>query len=43
MGWAGDVFLRMRLAEQPLFPFTISGGLLKMWIPRIRQFLVSDM
>lgn len=41
MGWAGDVFLRMRLAEQPLFPFTLSGAVLEEWVPKIRNYLVS--
>ncbi|KAI1820254.1 membrane bound O-acyl transferase family-domain-containing protein [Xylaria intraflava] len=41
IGWAGDVFLRMRLSEQPLLPFTITGGLVKQWAPLVRQYLVA--
>ncbi|KXX77983.1 hypothetical protein MMYC01_201731 [Madurella mycetomatis] len=41
MSWAGDVFLRLRLAEEPLFPFTLWGRLLETWVPRIRDYLVS--
>ncbi|GAB1319227.1 hypothetical protein MFIFM68171_09437 [Madurella fahalii] len=41
MGWAGDVFLRLRLAKEPLFPFTFWGGLMETWVPRIRDRLVS--
>lgn len=27
--WAGDVYTRMRLGEQPALPFTIVGPLIK--------------
>ncbi|KAI1322264.1 membrane bound O-acyl transferase family-domain-containing protein [Xylariaceae sp. FL0255] len=42
MGWAGDVFLRMRLAEEPLFGSSPSGAFLETWIPMIRKYLVSS-
>ncbi|KAI1439026.1 membrane bound O-acyl transferase family-domain-containing protein [Xylaria sp. CBS 124048] len=41
VGWAGDVFLRMRMAEQPLLPFTMTGGFVKEWVPVVRGYLVG--
>ncbi|KAI0508608.1 hypothetical protein F5B22DRAFT_394064 [Xylaria bambusicola] len=41
IGWAGGVYLRMRLGEQPLFPVTLSGALLQEWVPQLRNYAVS--